>query len=68
MYPGSLVLVQISEIQYILGQDRPGEEMATHSVFLHWKIHGQGTWWATIHRMREESDTTEVTWDEYGVH
>ena len=39
MYPGTLVLVQISEIQYILGQDNPLEkEMATHSSVLPWKI------------------------------
>ena len=39
MYSGTLVLVQISEIQYILGQDDPLEkEMATHSSVLDWKI------------------------------
>ena len=39
VYSGTLVLVQISEIQYILGQDDPLEkEMATHSSVLDWKI------------------------------
>ena len=39
MYSGTLVLVQISEIQYILGRDDPMEkEMTTHSSVLAWKI------------------------------
>ena len=39
MHSGTLVLVQISEIQYILGRDDPMEkEMTTHSSVLAWKI------------------------------
>ena len=39
MYSGTLVLVQISEIQYIMGRDDPMEkEMTTHSSVLAWKI------------------------------
>ena len=31
-------------------EDTLENEMATHSSFLAWEIHGQrGTWWATVH-------------------
>ena len=33
-----------------LGQGDPLEKgMATHSSILAWRIHGQRSWWATVH-------------------
>ena len=38
----------------------PGEEMATHSSILVWRISlNRGAWWATVHGVAKESDTTE---------
>ena len=34
--------------------------MATHSSILAWEIlMDRGTWWAAVHRLRKDSDTTE---------
>ena len=42
-----------------LGQeDPPEEEMTTHSS-LDWEFHGQRSWWATVHGVTEELDTTK---------
>ena len=43
-----------------LGQEDPVEkEMTTHSSILIWEIPWtEGTWWATVHGVTEESDTT----------
>ena len=45
----------------ILGWKNPlEEEMATHSSILAWKISWtRGAWWATVHKVTRESDTTE---------
>ena len=43
-----------------LGQENPLEkEMATHSSILAWgNPMDRGAWWATVHRVTKESDTT----------
>ena len=36
------------------------EEMTTHSSILAWRIPmDRGAWWATVHRVSKESDTTQ---------
>ena len=38
------------------------ESMATHSSILAWRIAmDRGAWWATVHGVNKESDTTEAT-------
>ena len=46
-----------------LAQEDPlGEEMATHSRLLAWKISwDRGAWPTIIHEVAKESDRTEVT-------
>ena len=46
-----------------LGQEGLLEEgMATHSNILTWKDPmDRGVWWATVHGITKESDTTEAT-------
>ena len=34
------------------------EEMATHSSILTWEIIDRGAWWATVHGIAKELDTT----------
>ena len=34
--------------------------MAIHSSILAWRIPRTGTWWATVHGDRQESDTSET--------
>ena len=42
-----------------LGQEDPlEEEMATHSSILAWETLDGGAWWAVVHGVAEESDTT----------
>ena len=42
-----------------LGQEDPlEEEMATHSRILAWETLDRGAWWAVVHGVAEESDTT----------
>ena len=33
--------------------------MATHSSILTWEIPQTGAWWATVHAVAKESDTTQ---------
>ena len=43
------------------GQEDPLEKgIATHSSTLAWEIHpmDKGAWWATVHGVAKESDTT----------
>ena len=44
-----------------LGQEDPlEEEMTTHFSILAWRIPmDRGAWWATVHRVSKESDTTQ---------
>ena len=43
-----------------MGQGDPLEkETATHSSILAWEIMDRGAWWATVHRVAKELDTTE---------
>ena len=45
-----------------LGQEDPlEEEVATIPVSLARKFHVQTVWWATVHVVCKESDTTEAT-------
>ena len=42
-----------------LGQEDPlEEEMATHSSILAWETLDRGAWWAVVHGVAEESDTS----------
>ena len=37
--------------------------MASHSSVLAWRIPmNRGAWWATVHGITKELDTTEATW------
>ena len=45
-----------------LGQEDPlEEEMANSFIILAWKISWRGAWWATVHRVAKESNTSEAT-------
>ena len=49
-------------LAWSLGQeDHLKEEMATHSIILAWKIHGQRSLVAVVHGVTQGSDTTENT-------
>ena len=52
-----------------LGQEGLLEEgMATHSNILTWKDPmDRGVWWATVHGITKESDTTEATQNSHTV-
>ena len=53
----------IRDASWSLGQEDPLENvMATHSVFLTGKPHGQGNPWATVHVVTKQSDMTEHTY------
>ena len=42
-----------------LGREDPlEEEMATHSSILAWETLDRGAWWAVVHGVAEESDTS----------
>ena len=45
----------------ILGREDTMEEgMVTHSSILAWRIPDRGAWWATVHRVAQELEMTEV--------
>ena len=47
-------------IQSLEWEDPREEEMATHSSILAWEIPwAEGAWWATVHEVTKELDTTE---------
>ena len=56
----NLPAMQETQVQS-LGQEDPLEKgMATHSSILAWRIPmDRGAWWATVHRVSKESDTTQ---------
>ena len=61
-FPGGSVVKNLQEIKVLpLGWKDPLErEMAIHFSILAWRIpKNRGAWWATVHRVARESDTTE---------
>ena len=48
-----------TRVQSLGGEDPLEEEMATHSSILAWKIPWTGAWWAAVHGVSKELDTTE---------
>ena len=47
-------------VQSLGWEDLLEEGMATHSINLAWRISmDKGAWWATVHLVGKESDTTE---------
>ena len=65
-FPGGLVIKNLAAmleiwVRSLGGEDPLEEDMATHSCILAWRIQGRGAWQATVHRITQESDTTEAT-------
>ena len=57
--PPAMQETQETQVQSLGREDHLEEEMATHSSILARKIMDRGCWWATVHRVAKESDTTE---------
>ena len=53
-----LPTMRVTQVQSLGQEDLLEKEMAPHSSTLAGKSHGQGAWWAAVHRVAE-SDTTE---------
>ena len=52
--------MQKTRVQSLGQEDLLEEEMATHSSMLAWRIPmDRGTWWATVHGVPKEWDTTQ---------
>ena len=52
--------MQETRVQSLGQKDPLEEEMTTHSSILAWRIPmDRGAWWATVHRVSKESDTTQ---------
>ena len=49
---------QEKQIRSLGGENLLEEEMATHSSILTWEIIDRGAWWATVHGIAKELDTT----------
>ena len=53
--------MQETKVRSLGREDALEEGMATHSSTLAWRIPmDRGAWQATVHRVAEESDTTEA--------
>ena len=50
--------MQETQVQSLGGEDPLEKEMVSTPVFLPGEVHGQRSWWATVHGVAE-SDTTE---------
>ena len=56
----NLPAMQETRVQSLDWEDPLEEDTAIHSTILAWRIPlTRGAWWATVHGVEEESDTTE---------
>ena len=56
---------QETQVRSLDQEDPLEEEMATHTSILARKTMDRGCWWATVHGVAKESDTTEHEHDTY---
>ena len=52
--------MQETQVQPLGWEDPLEEGMVTHSSILAWRIPDRGAWWATVHRVAQELEMTEV--------
>ena len=65
----NLPAMQETWVQSLGWEDTLEEGMATHSSILAWGIlMDRGAWWATVHRVAQELDLTEVTTQQQQQH
>ena len=56
----NLPAIRETSVQSLGWEDPLEEGMATHSSILAWRIPmDRGAWWATVHEVTKELDTTE---------
>ena len=54
----NLPAMQGTQVQSLSQEDPLEKRKATHSSILAWEIPQTGAWWATVHGIAKESDTT----------